>query len=79
MRGRIEAVERPARPAWDWDRFSGVTPLGWVALGLAAEYLERSRSSCPRSHCCPRSIGNPHRAHGTKPVATSGAKISLRR
>lgn len=39
MRARIEAIERIARPAWGWDGFSRVSPLGWVALGLAAAHV----------------------------------------
>ena len=39
MRARVEVVERQARPVWDWDRFSRLTPLGWVALGLVAAHV----------------------------------------
>lgn len=39
MRTRVEAVERSARPVWDWDGSSPVSPLGWVALGLAAAHV----------------------------------------
>jgi hypothetical protein len=39
MRARFEVVERSARPVWDWDGFSRVSPLGWVALGLAAAHV----------------------------------------
>lgn len=39
MRTRVETVERPARPAWDWDGLVRLSPLGWVALGLALAHV----------------------------------------
>jgi hypothetical protein len=39
MRARVDVVERSARPVWDWDGFSRVSPLGSVALGLAAVHV----------------------------------------
>lgn len=39
MRARVEAVESRARPAWDWDGGFGLSPLGWLALGLAAAHV----------------------------------------
>lgn len=39
MRVRVEAVERRARPSWDWDGFRPLSPLGWVALALAAVHV----------------------------------------
>jgi len=39
VRVRVEAIERRVRPSWDWDEFRVRSPLGWVALGLAAAHL----------------------------------------
>lgn len=39
MRARADVIERSARPVWDWDGVSQVTPLGWVALGLVAVHV----------------------------------------
>ena len=38
-RARVVAVERTARPTWDWDGFRPRTALGWVALTAAAAHV----------------------------------------
>jgi hypothetical protein len=37
-RARAVAVERTARPTWDWDGLRPLSALGWVAVSAAAAH-----------------------------------------